>query len=91
MEKQVKVLTVQEVEKMWDNMTAVYPDFDFSPQSFYYGVINMLKMQKAKNVLEVGCGRCLLVPYCLELMSPDATYLATDLSPKMIEHAKARI
>jgi hypothetical protein len=50
---------------MWDDMTEVYTDFDCSPQSFFYSIINMLDISKAKNVLEVGCGRCLLVPYTL--------------------------
>ncbi len=36
---------------MWDGMTTVYTDFDCSPQSFYYSIINMLNLSKAKNVL----------------------------------------
>jgi hypothetical protein len=51
MEKQVKVMNIQEVEKMWDNMSATYSDFDCSPQSFYYSIINMLNLPKAKHVL----------------------------------------
>lgn len=51
-------------------MTAIYPDFDSSPQNFYFGIVSIMDMPKAKNVLEIGCGRCLLVPYCLELLSP---------------------
>lgn len=76
---------------MWDNMTVIYPSFDSAPQAFYFGIINMLQIEKAKNILEVGCGRCLLVPYCLELMSPEASYWATDLSPKMIEAAQQKM
>lgn len=91
MDQPEKVMTVAEVEKMWDNMTVMYPDFDCAPQSFYYAIMNMLDLSKAKNILEVGCGRCIFVPHCLELISPEATYLATDLSPKMIELAQERI
>ena len=61
----VKIPTIKEVEQQWDNMTAIYPDFDASPQHFYFGIINILDLPKAKNILEVGCGRCLLVPYSL--------------------------
>lgn len=73
---------------MWDNMTAIYPTFDSAPQGFYFSIVNLLEITKAKNILEVGCGRCLLVPYTLELKNPDATYFATDLSPKMIGQAR---
>lgn len=69
---------------MWDGMSLVYPEFDSTPQSFYYSIINILDIGKAKHILEVGCGRCLLVPYCLRLKNKEATYLATDLSPKML-------
>ena len=58
------------MEKYWDNMTEIYPEFDSSPQNFYFGIVSILDIPNAKNILEIGCGRCLLVPYTLELMSP---------------------
>lgn len=84
-------MTIAEVEKMWDNMTVIYPGFDSAPQSFYYALVNMLDIPTAKNILEIGCGRCILVPHCLELMNEEASYLATDLSHKMVELAEQKL
>ncbi len=57
---------------------------DSAPQTFYFSLINILKLQEAHNILEVGCGRCTLLPFALQLKSPEASYLATDLTPNMI-------
>lgn len=84
MQNEEKVFTISEVGKMWDGMAAFYPEFDSTPQGFYFSLVNIMNIGEAKNILEVGCGRCLLVPYCLKIKSKGATYLATDLSPKML-------
>ncbi len=44
-------MTVQEVEKLWDNTSTSYHEYDCSPQSIYYSMINIMRMHKAKNVL----------------------------------------
>lgn len=36
---------------MWDNMTAIYPTFDSSPQGFYFSIVNILEIPKANNIL----------------------------------------
>ena len=67
MDQPEKVLAIPEVEKVWDKMAGLYSvdRLDATPQSFYFATINMLDIPNAKNILEVGCGRCLLVPHCL--------------------------
>lgn len=65
MNEREKIPTIKEVEKMWDNMSKIYDEFDCSPQSFYYAIINMLDLKSASHILEIGCGRCLLLLHCL--------------------------
>lgn len=57
---------------------------DSATQTFYFSLINILRLHEAHNILEVGCGRCTLLPFSLQLKNPDANYLATDLTPDMI-------
>lgn len=69
---------------MWNNMVPMYQEFDSAPQGFYYSLINILDLGHARNILEVGCGRCVLIPQTLVLKNEAARYLATDLSEKMV-------
>lgn len=43
------------------------PTFDITPQSFYFPIVNMLNLQNANNILEVGAGACLMIYYALEI------------------------
>jgi|LakMenEpi03Aug12_release.lakeMendotaPanAssembly.Ray.scaffolds.fasta_scaffold2558134_1 ubiquinone/menaquinone biosynthesis C-methylase UbiE len=47
----------------------------------------MMKLDSAKNILEIACGAGKLIPMALDLKSPEANYFATDLSSNMIELA----
>lgn len=51
----------------------------------------MLNLGEAHNILEVGCGSCLLVPHALDIKKAATSYLATDLSDDMIEMAHSRL
>jgi len=64
---------------------------DAAPQTFFYTLTNLLKLNEAKNVLEVGCGAGKLLSTVLDLKSPETTYLATDVSEGMIKQAKHRL
>lgn len=91
-EEKVKVPTVADVKKMWEGpLSSMYVGFDCMPSSFYYSLVSVLNLHEANHILEVGCGRCLLVPYSLGIKRPEATYLATDLSAKMIEFGHKRL
>jgi cyclopropane fatty-acyl-phospholipid synthase-like methyltransferase len=43
---------------------------DSAPQTFFYTLSNMLKLQEAKNILEVGCGAGKLLSTILDLKHP---------------------
>ena len=62
--------------------------FDLGPQTFFYSLIANTHIWEAKNILEVACGTGKLLPIALQLKNQKAKYLATDLSPSMIELAK---
>ena len=79
--------TIADVKKQWEGpLSRLYTGgHDGMANGFYYTLINMMELHASKHILEVGCGRCLLLPTTIQMKNPDATYLATDLSEKMIE------
>jgi hypothetical protein len=60
----------EEIKKRWNQMSTVYVTFDSAPQTFFYTLINMLKLNQAKNVLEIACGAGKLIPQVLDLKAP---------------------
>lgn len=60
-------------------------------QIFYYTLVNMLKIDGAKHVLEIACGIGKLIPYAISLKNQECTYLASDLSENMVHLAKKYI
>jgi len=44
-----------------------------------------------KNVLETACGTGIVTRRLLEVLSPDAGLIATDLNPAMLDHARAAV
>lgn len=51
----------------------------------------MLKLEEAKNILEIACGSGKLIPHVLDLKPEETFYYATDISQEMIDFAKARL
>lgn len=51
----------------------------------------MLQVSEANNILEVACGTGKLLPLALNMKPINATYLATDLSPRMIDLTNANL
>jgi trans-aconitate methyltransferase len=79
------------VSNFWTNFTESYSTFDSFTQTFYYTLIHMLELDKAKHVLEVACGTCRLLPLTVSLKAPETTYLATDLTQSMVDMAQKRL
>ena len=66
-EEQLKP-TIERIATHWSSMAnQVYSEIDSTPQTTYFSLINILQLQSANSILEVACGRCLLVPYALQL------------------------
>jgi|JI61114BRNA_FD_contig_21_1378121_length_690_multi_3_in_0_out_0_1 cyclopropane fatty-acyl-phospholipid synthase-like methyltransferase len=40
---------------------------DAAPQTFFYTLTNLMKLQESKNILEVGCGAGKLLSTVLDL------------------------
>ena len=60
--------TIERLATHWSWMAdQVYSEIDSAPQTTYFSLINILQLQSAKGILEVACGRYLLVPYSLQL------------------------
>ena len=51
-------------------MAKNYTSIEAAPQTFFYTLCNMLKLNEAKNVLEIACGTGKLIPMVLDLKSP---------------------
>lgn len=77
---------IEDVKKQWEGpLSKTYAAFDSMGNSFYFVLASVMELSQAKHILEVGCGRGLLLPHSLQIKNPEATYLATDLSCKMVE------
>jgi len=46
---------------------------------------------RSARVLETACGTGVATRHILEQLAPDAAYVATDLNPDMLEHARAAL
>lgn len=80
-----KCASVEQLKMMWNGVAPVYDTFDATMHTFYYTLVSMMKMQEAKHIYEVGCGIGKMIPYTLMIKPKECTYLATDLSEKMVE------
>jgi len=76
-----------ELEQSWNKFAHTYQMHDSAMQTFYYTLIHMIDLPKAKHILEVGCGTGRLLPLAMNLKSLDCTYLASDLSSTMVDLA----
>ena len=90
-EQKPKVQNIEQVKNFWTNFTESYSTFDSFTQTFYYTLIHMLDLDKAKHILEVACGTCRLLPMAVSLKAPETTYLATDLTQSMVDVAFKRL
>ena len=85
MDKQELIVPkIEGIKANWANLAEFYADHDSTAQTFYFSLLNILKVHQAKNILEVGCGRSTLLPHAIQLKNPKAHYLATDISPEML-------
>jgi len=53
------------MKNQWKNLAPVYSRIDSAMQTFYYTLINILDISKAKNILEVACGTGRLLPIAI--------------------------
>jgi ubiquinone/menaquinone biosynthesis C-methylase UbiE len=77
--------------RRWEEFSEVYSAMDSCPQTFFFTLINLLKIQKSTNILEIACGAGLLIPFVVDQKRLDAQYIATDLTPAMVKIAEARL
>lgn len=64
---------------------------DSAPQTFFYTLTNLMKLQEAKNILEIGCGAGKLISTVLDLKPASTSYTATDLSQGMVKQSENRL
>ena len=86
-----KIQSIEQISNFWTNFTESYSTFDSFTQTFYYTLINMLDLDKAKHILEVACGTCRLLPLTVNIKAQETTYLATDLTQSMVDMAHKRL
>ena len=79
--------TIEATKEKWDDMGPIYADLDSCQHLFYYSLIHMLQLPKAKHILDVGCGSGRLISQALKLKPIECTYTAVELSPVMLKLA----
>ena len=81
MEDQKEIIRpIEDIKQNWQSFANLYSTFDLTMHTFYYTLINVLQVQNAKHVLEIGCGTSKLLPIAVQLKQKECTYTATDLS-----------
>ena len=60
-------------------------------QTFFYTLINILKIEETNNVLEIACGTGRLLPLVLVNKPSQCKYLATDISGIMVQATELRM
>ena len=58
---------------------------------FFYQLVQVLRLSEAKNIYEVGCGLGRLVPLIMGIKNKNASFLAVDISEKIVEMAKENL
>ncbi|KAL4462371.1 hypothetical protein ABPG72_021916 [Tetrahymena utriculariae] len=76
--------TIDEVQAFWDSYSEEYTSYDCGSSVFYLSLLNMLKIEKLKAILEAGAGAGFLYQHTLNRKSTQAKYTATDLSEKIL-------
>ena len=84
----MSVPTIEGVKKQWEALGDNYSSMDSCPQTFFYTLSNLLKLDSASKILEIACGTGRMLPMVLDLKNPDAQYYATDISEKMLSLLK---
>ena len=82
---------IEDLKKFWDSIAESFNKFDFPQQNSYFSLLYMTELWKANNILEIGCGAGKMIPMALNMKRTEAGYLATDLSPVMIDLAKGNV
>ncbi|MEW6032291.1 MAG: methyltransferase domain-containing protein [Bacillota bacterium] len=67
----------------WDENACHDPDW-------LRGVLSRAGLRPGDAVLDVGCGTGVLIPYLLDLVGPEGRVHALDISPAMLERARAK-
>ncbi|EAS06071.1 UbiE/COQ5 methyltransferase (macronuclear) [Tetrahymena thermophila SB210] len=83
--------SITEIEAYWDDFSSQYINMDNGSSLFYLSLINMLKIQDRKSILEVGAGAGFLFNHTMNFKKHGAQYIATDLSEKMLQYILRRL
>ncbi|KAL4487248.1 hypothetical protein ABPG72_017967, partial [Tetrahymena utriculariae] len=75
---------IPEIKQYWDSFSNLYSQQDDGTNVFYLSLLNMLKVNTRKQILEVGAGAGFLYNHTMNYKRPEASYVATDLSDKML-------
>ncbi len=79
-----KIPNISDVQKEWNEFSHKYNTFDLCPQTFFYSLVSILELRKARNILEVACGTGKMLPFAIDQKAVEASYLASDLAPNMV-------
>ena len=66
-QNEIQIDSIEKLTEKWNNAAPVYLLFDSCIQTFYYTLINMMKIDHSKHILEVACGTGALIPLALQL------------------------
>jgi Methylase involved in ubiquinone/menaquinone biosynthesis len=84
----IAVKDVRDEKRMafFENAAERWEDKNYNPdtQARVKNLLQSLNLPAGKKILDVGCGRGVLIPYLREIMGADATIIALDSSATML-------
>eukprot|EP01017_Pseudomicrothorax_dubius_P025374 TRINITY_DN2739_c0_g1_i1.p1 TRINITY_DN2739_c0_g1~~TRINITY_DN2739_c0_g1_i1.p1 ORF type:complete len:282 (+),score=40.31 TRINITY_DN2739_c0_g1_i1:744-1589(+) len=92
MDKGLQVDSTAEIKAQWDAFANLYEktaDVNLFPVALT--LINMINVEEARDIVEVGCGTGKLSQEILRRRRPDARLTSTDISSEMISKTRARL
>lgn len=81
----MRASTIKEIQFFWNNFASEYKNIEQHMNTFSYSLMNMLKFENKKNILEVAAGTGFLFDHYLKRKQTNSVYTATDLSENMLD------
>ncbi len=76
--------------EFFDSMADQWDNIAFHDMDKIQKIVNLLDLRHSKNILDIGCGTGILLPFLKKNIPYDGKIIALDISSKMIERAREK-
>lgn len=76
--------------EFFDSMADQWDNIAFHDMDKIQKIVDLLDLRHSKNILDIGCGTGILLPFLKKNIPYDGKIIALDISSKMIERAREK-